>query len=474
MLNQHLQFDAIPYPVVLVKRSGQVAYVNQSAVEFSAMHEKDLLAMPVHDVFHPKNLLFEDCPLCEYLKCQNDSASQNTYYEDRAAWYRISFSPMSIDSENDGVLQMFVANTGNDPASERKSDSEISIHALLVNMPVIYYRIDQHESIREIVGLALSKLDLNGEDPTAMKAHDVFSTLKGKYDTIRRHGRYFFESQHVTKQEDVWLFHYVYSESEGGEILGFALDVTSMKRAQRATLKLSVDKQNLARRMLQMQEDVRFEVARDLHDEFGQTITAIRLIASSMLNAENVGVDFYRQNAEGISDIANKMYDAAHELMYRLRPMVLDNLGLKEALRSCIQGSRLSQVGVNVQLSVEGEVESMDKLVQLTLYRIVQEALTNAAKYSRASKVQVRVERKQIFLNAISQTDMLELQIADDGVGIETVDHKLVNKNGMGILGLQERVQALGGVLNFSSGVNEGLVLSVRINLKTSKFTHVE
>ncbi len=471
MLSQCLQFDAIPYPVVVMKHSGQVVYVNQSAVEFSDVSKEDLLDASVHDAFHPKKLLIEHCPLCEYIKHNKAPAFQNIFYEDRDTWYKISFSLMNIDSENDGVLQIFVDAGKSGFSSERKYDSALSIHSLLANMPVIYYRIDPNEIIQEIVGAALSKLDIDTETLSSIKAHDVFSTFKDKYDTIRRHGRYFFESQHVTKHGDVWFFHYVFNEPETGDISGFALDVTSMKRAQRATLKLNIDKRRLARRMLQMQEDVRFEVASDLHDEFGQTITAIRLITSSMLNAQDVAVDFYLENAESISGIANKMYDAAHELMYRLRPVVLDTLGLEEALRSCIHGSGLSQVGVDVLLSVKGEVDSMENLVQLTLFRIVQETLTNIAKYAKASKVDIKVERKQAVYKSMNQIDVLELQISDDGVGMDMklLDEDLQKKQSMGVFGMQERVQALGGILNISSNVDEGVMLFARINLKTER-----
>lgn len=474
MLKQLFQFDEIPHPIVVMKHSGEAVYVNQSAIEFCAIQKIDLLTMQVHDAFHPKTILPADCLLCKAIRDEKGPAAQRLYYDDRKAWYKISYSPVHIDAENDGILQMLVNVTDEVSVKKKKFDNELSIHALLTNMPVIYYRIDENETILEMVGAALSRLEMYGENHFAMKAKDVFSTLAGKYEAIVRHGRYFFESHHETAKGDVWFFHYVFTGPEVGEITGFALDVTTMKKAQRATLQLSVDKRKLARKMLQMQEDVRFEVARELHDEFGQTITAIRLIASSMLNVQDVTDDFFQNNVKSISDIANRMYDSAHELMYKLRPLVLDNLGLEEALLSCIDGSGLRQTGVDVQLSVVGDIESMDMLVQLTLFRIVQEALTNAAKYAKASHIQIRLERKKSFYESISQVDILELRISDDGIGIGASDKKPGNKPGMGLRGLQERVQALGGVLNISSDIDKGAVLFVRINLKTERINKSE
>ena len=467
MSDNYHQLDLIPYPVVIIDRSGQVVRVNQKAILFSGVQEKDLLNTSVHDVFHPGEIVEVDCPLCNYIKHGNGSALQNINYKDRGVWQRITFSPVSAENEEDDILQMSVDITEYMSVEEKNIDHEISIRSLLKKMPVIYYRVDNDEVILEIVGAALSKLDLNINDKNSLRVTDVFQEFKGKYDTIIKHGRYFFESQHLTKQGEIWFFHYVFLSPENNELTGFALDVTSMKLAQRAMLKLSVDKRNLARRMLQMQEDVRFEVARELHDEIGQSITAVRVIASAMLSAKDVAPDFYIKSAENISEVAAKMYESAHELMYCLRPIVLDTLGFEPAIQSCIHASGLQQVGVVVDLNIKGEVEEMDQLVQLTIFRIVQEALTNIAKYARASKVEVKILRKKIFNGPSCYSDLLELQIIDDGVGALIDEQK--SKHGMGLLGLRERVQALCGILNISSHPGEGLTLFVRINLKMAE-----
>lgn len=469
MSDNHLQLDSIPYPVVIIDRSGCIIQVNQQAVAFAGMQEKDLLNASVHDVFHPSELQQKDCPLCDYIINRKGQAFQNINFKNKSIRQRISFSPVSFGNEDDGLLQMAVDITEYFSVEKNNIDHEISIRAMLRKMPVIYYRIDKHEMIREIVGAAISRLDLDLDvgNQIPICATDVFQELKGKYDSIIQHGRYFFESQHSTQQGEVWFFHYVFLAPENGELTGFALDVTSMKLAQRAMLKLSVDKRNLARRMLQLQEDVRYEVARELHDEIGQSITAVRVIASAMLSAQDMAPDFYQQSSKSISDVADKMYESAHELMYRLRPVVLDTLGLESALQSCIHASGLAHVGVDIHLDIKGEVETMDQLVQLTVFRIVQEALTNIAKYAKASTVHIEIARKKIFNESTCYSDLLELKISDDGVGFSTDQQQ--NKHGMGIPGLRERVQALCGILNVSSRIGEGVTLFVRINLKMAE-----
>ena len=327
MPRNHFQLDSIPYPVVIIGDSGLVVRVNQEAIAFAGMQEKELLNTSVHEVFHPAELAEADCPLCDYIKHRKGHAFHDIYYQDRDVWYRTSLSPVSIDNEEDGLLQMGVDITEPVSVEKKNIDDEISIRSLLSKMPVIYYRIDQDEMIQEMVGGALSKLNLDVESQMGVCVTDVFPELVGRYDMIMQHGQYFFESRHSITQGEAWFFHYIFRAPENGELTGFALDVTSMKRAQRAMLKLSVDKRNLARRMLQVQEDIRQEVARELHDEIGQSLTAVRVIASAMLGAQDVTPDFYRQNAKSISDVADKMYESAHELMYRLRPVELDTLG---------------------------------------------------------------------------------------------------------------------------------------------------
>ena len=133
-------------------------------------------------------------------------------------------------------------------------------------------------------------------------------------------------------------------------------------------------------------------------------------------------------------------------------------------MQSCIHASGLPHAGVDINLDVAGEVETMDQLVQLTLFRIVQESLKNIAKYENASTVQINIERKKTFTKSIGSSDLLEMKISDDGIGFS--DDQQQNKRGMGILGLRERVHALGGILNLSSQLGEGVTLFVRINLK--------
>ena len=467
MSRDHFQLDSIPYPVVVIGDSGQVVRVNKETITFAGVQEKDLLNTSVHEAFHPAELSDAECPLCDYIKHRKGQASYDIYYQDKDVWYRTSFSPVSIDNEEDGLLQMGVDIA--EPVSVKKKniDDEISIRSLLSKMPVIYYRIDQDEMIQEMVGGAISKLNLDVESQMGICVTDMFPELVGKYDMIMQHGQYFFESRHLMAQGEAWFFHYIFRAPENGELTGFALDVTSMKHAQRAMLKLSVDKRNLARRMLQVQEDIRHEVARELHDEIGQSLTAVRVIASAMLGAQDVASDFYRQNAKSISDVADKMYESAHDLMYRLRPVVLDTLGLESAVQSCIHASGLRHAGVDINLDITGEIEAMDQLVQLTSFRIVQESLTNIAKYAKASTVQIKIERKKTFNKSIGTSDLLEMKISDNGIGFS--DDQQQNKHGMGILGLRERVQALGGVLNISSHAGEGVTLFVRINLKMAE-----
>jgi len=467
VLHNPFQMDSIPYPVIIIDHSGKIIQVNKEAIAFAGMKESVLLNATVHKFFHSNKLLEADCPLCNYIKYQKAPAFYDTYYEDKKIWHKVSFSPVILDNGKDGFLQMGVDIAEPISVMRKRVEHDKSIRSLLRKIPVIYYRVDQHEMIQEMVGAALSKLDLNVDVQTGVPATDIFHDLTGKYEMIMRHGQYFFESQHATSQGKLWLMHYIFRTSGNNELAGFALDVTSMKRAQRAMLKLSIDKRNLARRMLQVQEDVRHEIARELHDEIGQSLTAVRVIASAMSGATNVTTDFYQQSATSISDVADKMYDSAHELMYRLHPVVLDTLGLEAAIQSCIHASGLHHTDVDIKLDIAGEVETMDQLVQLTIYRIVQESLTNIAKYAKASKVQIKMQRKKILNESAASSDFFELEISDNGIGFS--EDKKQNKHGMGIFGLHERVEALGGVINISSRDGAGVSLFVRINLKIAE-----
>lgn len=182
-------------------------------------------------------------------------------------------------------------------------------------------------------------------------------------------------------------------------------------------------------------EDERRSLARELHDELGQYVTAIKTFAVAIANKTKEKAPDVEASAQTIVAAANHIYDGMHNIIRQLRPGALDNLGLTETLRDMVHGYQQQQPELAIALSIEGELGQLGENININVYRIVQEAINNAIKHAKATRIEVTL--------AATPQGGLTLTIADDGVGmqVETVDQT----NHFGLLGIRERIQALHG-----------------------------
>ncbi len=207
----------------------------------------------------------------------------------------------------------------------------------------------------------------------------------------------------------------------------------------------------LSRRMLQMLEANQRHMAQELHDELGQSITAIKAQAASLTQAcpENSAA------AGAIVDICNHMYSVVRGMMNRLRPVVLDELGLVTAIERLVDGWNSIHENTFTALSINGRFDDLDDDVSIHIYRIVQEALTNIAKHARASNVTILLQR--------SDDGRISLHIEDDGQGFDPKTRPL----GMGLSGMQNRADSCNGNLSLVGIPGRGVKIDLVIPATT-------
>ncbi len=194
--------------------------------------------------------------------------------------------------------------------------------------------------------------------------------------------------------------------------------------------------QHLAERLLETEESVRRDVARELHDDIGQTITAIRTQAGIVqrLAADNASV---KQSGQLIEQLSLGVYDAVRRLLGRLRRRQLDDLTLEQAIRSLMREMELEGRGIVSHLEWRIDESALSENQRVTLFRVCQEGLNNIVKHADASAV---------TLQGWQQDERLMLVIEDDGSGLPPGS----GQQGFGLTGMRERVTALGGTLHIS------------------------
>ena len=207
-----------------------------------------------------------------------------------------------------------------------------------------------------------------------------------------------------------------------------------------------------------VQEDERRRIARDMHDQFGEQLTALSLRIALLKEAWERRSDV-AGHLEALNSIAQRLDRDVDQLVWQLRPTALDDLGLRAALTNYIQ-EWSQRASIAAELHTSGLLD--DRLapeVETALYRIAQEALNNVAKHSRARRVEVILERR---------SDCVLLILEDDGVGFEPAN-SAADRHGFGLVGMQERAALVGASLEIESTPGNGATILVRMAIPTDQ-----
>ena len=198
-------------------------------------------------------------------------------------------------------------------------------------------------------------------------------------------------------------------------------------------------------------EDERAALARELHDELGQSLTAIRSIAKSLLQYPELQDSRAKTAIELLFATAGATSDAMHRMIPRLRPMQLDGMGLTDAVRDMVSDIQLSHPTLHIALQVAQPLPVLPDEMEISAFRIVQEALTNVVRHAQATQA------RMVFA---VQDGWLEILVADNGKAGTTA---LQRDGHYGVRGMRERAEAFGGSLDFKVAVGGGL--EVRLHL---------
>jgi two-component system sensor histidine kinase UhpB len=227
--------------------------------------------------------------------------------------------------------------------------------------------------------------------------------------------------------------------------------VRAEKNAQEAVTRLE-ERRELGLLIEQRVEEERRLIAHELHDEFGQSVTAIRSLAMAIGAQGGARDPATAEAAQLISDEAARLYDAMHGLIPRLMPLSLDTIGLADTLENLVRDWQ--RRNPQVELSLQNDLSApLGPSVTLAIYRVVQEGLINALRHARAARVVIEVR---------SDTREVVVIVADDGIGMPAQG---VQPGRFGLRGLAERVAHLGGEFLVDANTPHGVRLSARIPL---------
>jgi len=230
-------------------------------------------------------------------------------------------------------------------------------------------------------------------------------------------------------------------------------DVTLRKKAQDALQEQQQELRRLSAQVLEAREEEKTLIARELHDELGQLLTALKMDLAWLRGRLPPGDADAARRAEQMGRVLDQTVGSARRISSDLRPLMLDDLGLAEAANWLVEDfASRSGVQCEVRMPGDGLLEGLDKPVATAIYRALQESLTNIARHARARKawVSVGAENGEIWF-----------EVEDDGRGIDPAD--LAKSRSLGLKGMRERVNYLGGSIEVTRAPRGGTRVRVRV-----------
>lgn len=224
---------------------------------------------------------------------------------------------------------------------------------------------------------------------------------------------------------------------------------------------MDLQRKKAAASVIKAQEEERKRIARELHDETSQSLTG--LVIGIRMVQEIVPDDMPEiiERLGNINDLAHATLNEVHTMAIRLRPSVLDDLGLAAALRSyCKEFTEIT--GIKVEMQLLGMSQRLTPELETVLYRVVQEALTNVARHSGATNCRVTLKRRERFISGA---------IEDDGRGFDSQSVMMSDEKGrgLGLHGMKERIELVGGSLEFDSRPNDGTSIFIEVPIKNEE-----
>lgn len=335
------------------------------------------------------------------------------------------------------------------------------LRSLFERAPVAIWITEQDRVV--FANLACAQL-LGLPDPGQLVGRSIFELLSpGFHEPVRGHLQTLEKDDAVSvlvaaiqhadgTLREVELVVAVLPDHERSFVQMVINDITQRTREKKDLLRSRRTLRELSASLVEAREEERQRIARELHDELGQRLTALKLEMTACLRDHpNVAL---ADRAQGMLEMLDDTVASARRIAMDLRPLMLDDLGLAEAIDWLVQQFK-RRTGIGVSVRLDKALSGLPPSLATTLYRIVQEALTNITRHAQASEVAITL---------VNRGQELHLTIQDNGVGFAGAS-RTRNAGSFGLLGIRERVLMLGGRLSVGNAEGGGARLVVRVPL---------
>jgi len=462
--------DTNPNLIFVINKDGKIILANKAFAGFYSTTVENIEGKTQQGIHKKYHLPTEELDrwLAENLQVINSGLphilidySQNR--DGYAAWYRTRKFPIKLPIGEKAVLVVGEDITDLKQTEEdRRLLAEITLNIsegislVRENDGIIVFTNRRFEEMfgynpSELIGKHVIVLNASIVNQTAsemawniigsMQNHDRW---KGEVYNVKKDGTLFWTEASISK----------FDHPEYGQVLiTVQMDIDKRKQIENKLIEHEHELQQLSTELINAQEKERKILSQELHDEVGQSLTAMKINLASIMKKLPLDHDSKTENRlQEMNEILDNLISQVHEISLNLRPALLDVLGLLPTIKSyCNQFSK--RTGINVRIANE-IIVNLDLEQEIHLFRIVQEALTNVVKHAYA---------KNLFLNFNIRGNVLMLSIQDDGCGFILKEKGNIPHAGIGLIGIRERVNSLNGIMEIITSPGRGTKIEIEI-----------
>jgi PAS domain S-box-containing protein len=445
---------------ILVIREARVAFANPAAVHMlGASSADDLVGKSAVELFDPTSTTYVANAIRGVTAGQKTSTveAQITTFAGSRNDVEVTAVLLDIDEQEVQLTVRDISERRRAEALLRESEERLTLAFEGAQEGVWDWNLETGAVVysprwKRMLGYAEHEIEPNLSAWERILHPDDMSRARHVHDAVLR-GAPTYEGEFRLRHSEGHYIHVLSRgfpvRSEDGRvvrIVGTHFDLTARRQAEAERAHTE-----LLTRLVFAQEDERRRIAREMHDQFGEQLTALSTRIRMLKEACGEATDV-RAHADALERVAQQLDRDVDHLVWELRPTALDDLGLRAALANYVQDWS-KRVGIAADLHTSGLLdERLPSDAETTLYRIAQEALTNVAKHARARHVDVILERR---------SDYVLLVVEDDGVGFDAAAGG--GTEGFGLAGMQERAALVGATLEIESAPDAGTTILVRM-----------
>lgn len=445
--------------VAITDKSGIITYVNDKFCEISKYSRKELLGQDhriINSGYHPKSFMRDLWKTIGHGKIWRgeirNKAKDGSFY-----WVATTIMPV-LNGHGRPVRHVAIHQeiTKRKLFEEEILKKNSELEAIFKSVPDLYLWIEENGKI--LTDQASNKAALSrpagkwiNEKLDNILPADVLRKFNEAHKEILNGARQYQVEYSLTRKKQTRYFEARFFPFLKQQILIVIRDVTERKKMETLLSKVP-------QRIIQAQEAEQARISRDIHDDLGQSLIALKMNLYSVTTDSKADPVLFKKECEGLLRSLDSIIEKTRHISHRLRPASISSIGLSASLRKLIEEFQQKDRKLSVRLR-HGKIDQLDfNGGPINLYRIVQEALSNTVKHAKASQVDVDLKR---------QKDRLLVKIQDNGQGYENTGEQR-QKHGLGLLTMRERANMLGAKLRMHSAPGKGTVIQLNIPVKAS------